>query len=241
MREILLLDLDDTLYDERSYVLSGFRAVAAQLGSVERVDPALCFQAMLAELEANGRGHVFDRLLETRGIVATPERIAGLVALYRNHAPKITLYPGVADVLDRLSARVDIALVTDGLGSMQRRKVEALGVDRWVRTIVYCWELNAPKPAAEGYLEALRRLGIDARQAPERCIVIGDNPAHDMAAADALGIRSIRVRTGRFAPMPTQPLQIPALEIPRFTEVEAALAKILPRGGINSDVAATPQ
>ena len=88
-----------------------------------------------------------------------------------------------------------LAVVTDGLGRMQRRKVEALDLERRVPEVLFCWEHEAPKPETACYIEALRRLGAT----PEDAVVIGDNPEHDMAAAKAIGARSIRVMTGRFA------------------------------------------
>lgn len=191
MARALILDLDDTLYDERDYVLSGFRAVAAEIGG----DPDGLFAAMVAELNANGRGKVFDRALASAGLAASPGRIAALVALYRGHRPRIALWPGVAEVLADLRRDHRLAIVTDGLGAMQRRKVEALGVEPLVDAVLYCWEHDSPKPDPAPYAEALRRLGASAEEA----VVIGDNPGHDMAAARALGVPSIRVLTGRFA------------------------------------------
>jgi putative hydrolase of the HAD superfamily len=64
-----------------------------------------------------------------------------------------------------------------------------------VGEVLYCWEHESPKPDPACYVEALRRLGAG----PEEAVVIGDNPRHDMAAAAAIGCRSIRMLTGRFA------------------------------------------
>lgn len=196
MVKALILDLDDTLYDERDYVLSGFRAVA---GEIVRRFPAVeaegLYGLMVAELDAHGRGKVFDRALEHAGVAADPQLVQALVETYRDHRPKIVLWPGVADVLADLTRRYRTAVVTDGLAQMQRRKVEALGVETLVSEVLYCWEHEAPKPDPACYIEALRRLDAS----PEDAVVIGDNPGHDMAAARAIGARSIRVLTGRFA------------------------------------------
>jgi putative hydrolase of the HAD superfamily len=183
----LILDLDDTLYDERDYVLSGFRAVASRFPQADRL-----FAAMVAELDAHGRGRVFDVALAEAGITAD---VGELVEAYRQHEPKIALWPGVAEALAELRRDHRLAVVTDGLGIMQRRKVAALGVEPLVDAVLYCWEHDSPKPDPAPYAEALRRLGAK----PEEAVVIGDNPRHDMAAARALGCRSIRVLTGRFA------------------------------------------
>lgn len=199
MARALIIDLDDTLYDERAYVLSGFRAVAAEVaGRQAGVDADALFAAMQAELDAHGRGRVFDRALAQAGLASDPDTVAGLVSAYRAHEPTIALWPGVAETLADLRRDHRLAILTDGLPIMQRRKVAALGVEALVDEVLYSWEHESPKPDPACYAEALRRLGAG----PEETVVIGDNPGHDMAAARAIGARSIRVLAGRFADQP---------------------------------------
>lgn len=195
MIRALILDLDGTLYDERDYVLSGFRVVAEEIARLADADAAALFDVMVTELHEHGRGKVFDKALTQAGLDVGRDRVAALVTLYREHRPDIALWPGVADTLAALRGDYRFALVTDGLSLMQRRKVEALGVEALVDAVLYCWEHESPKPDPACYAEALRRL--EAK--PEEAVVIGDNPGHDMAAAKAVGCRSIRVLTGRFA------------------------------------------
>src|SRR5262249_44455919 len=51
------------------------------------------------------------------------------------------------------------------------------------------------KPSPVGLLSALVALGVE----PSLAISIGDRPSTDVAAADAAGVRAIRVRTGEYA------------------------------------------
>lgn len=192
----LLIDLDDTLYDEGSYVRSGFAIVAREIAGLPGAGPvAQVEDVMRDELARRGRGTVFDATLRRLGITPRPDLIKGLVEVYRDHQPDIALWPGVREALVDLSQDHRLAVVTDGLGVMQRRKVAALGVEPLVEALVYCWELGWPKPDPRSYLKAMEQLATT----PERTLVIGDNPAHDMAAARAAGLRSLRVRSGRFA------------------------------------------
>src|SRR5436190_6118500 len=196
MTRAVILDLDDTLYDERTYVLSGFRAVARDLAANHPdIGADRLYAGMVAELDAHGRGKVFDRALERLGLAVSPSSVQSLVDSYRAHRPDIALWPGVAEALADLRRDFRTAIVTDGLPLMQRRKLDALGVAGLVDEVLVCWEHDAPKPDPECYHEALRRL----EATPEDAVVIGDNPQHDMAAARAVGCRAIRVRTGRLA------------------------------------------
>jgi putative hydrolase of the HAD superfamily len=191
----LLIDLDDTLYDEASYVRSGMTAVAWEICRLPGAPPATVVVALLLdELNRNGRGKVFDVTLQNLGIAPHPDLIKGLLEAYRDHRPDILLWPGVRESLEDLGKDHRLAIVTDGLGVMQRRKVNALGVETLVDAIVYCWELGWPKPDPRAYLRAMEQLA----STPELTLVVGDNPGHDMAAARAAGLRSLRVRSGRF-------------------------------------------
>lgn len=220
MIRALLIDMDDTLYDERSYVLSGFRAVAAEIARrFAAADEGALFGNMVAELDANGRGRVFDVALARAGISGDPSQISELVEVYRTHAPDLMLWPGVSETLADLRGDHRLAIVTDGLGVMQRRKVAALGLNERVDAVVYCWEYDAPKPDPAGYLHALRVLGAGADEA----VVIGDRPDHDMAVAAAIGSRAIRVLTGRHAGVGLAGLS-PDATVADFTETPAVLS-----------------
>lgn len=197
MIRAVLFDLDDTLYDESSYVTSGFREVAARIAGDLNVDATRVLDFMQAELARSGRGKVFDTTLAAFGAVPVPERVAALLACYRAHRPQIALFDDAAACLEALSG-YRLAVVTDGLPVMQRNKAAALGLEQRVNTVVYCWEQGCPKPDPGAYLEALARLGVR----PGEALVVGDRPDHDMAVARALGMPSVRVRRGRFAAVP---------------------------------------
>ena len=223
MTSAILLDLDDTLYDEASYMRSGFAAVAARIADMAGYAPAAVLEVLLGIERRDGRGQVFDTALAAFGLSAEPALVQDRVALYRAHPPRIVLHPGARDLLARL--RRDgrrTAIVTDGLAMMQRRKLAALDLEGAVDAIVYSWELDAPKPDPAGFLAALERLGAG----PAEAVVVGDNPYHDMAAARAIGARAIRVRRGRFAAMPAPPGSEPDLEIAEIAALEPALAEL---------------
>ena len=92
----------------------------------------------------------------------------------------------------RRAERWQLAIVTNGLPSVQRAKVAALGVAPLVDHVVYADE-HTPggKPAASVFRHVLRKLGLPAR----RVILVGDDPRCDIAGARAVGIRTIRLIT----------------------------------------------
>jgi putative hydrolase of the HAD superfamily len=222
MISALLLDLDDTLYDEASYAMSGFAVVAGRIAALSGAARASVLETLVAIERRDGRGKIFDAALAAHGIEPDPTLVGRLVTAYRMHRPEIDLLPGVRRLLTRLGSRYRLAIVTDGLPAMQRRKIAALDLEPAVDDVVYTWELHAPKPDPTGYLRALDRLGV----APERAVVVGDNPRHDMVAARAIGARSIRVRAGRFADMASLSSAPEDREIRGIDALEAALTSL---------------
>ena len=214
--DALLLDLDDTLYDEGSYVRSGLRAVAGKIAAAAGRPREEVSRFLLDAFDSGGRERLFDRCLPAFGLAPTARAIAGLVEVYRGHTPDIAFYPGVAEMLARLSLRFRLAVVTDGLPRMQRAKAEALGLEALVHAIVYTWELDRPKPSADGFLAALAAVG----GAPSRALIVGDNPDHDLVAAVTLEMAAARVRTGRFGARPN-PLAVRLFhDLARITDLE---------------------
>jgi putative hydrolase of the HAD superfamily len=213
----LLIDLDDTLYNELSYVQSGMAMLATEIARRASRNAHAVRTELLDLLAATGREKILDRALPRFGLTPDKLLIAELVEIYRGHTPSLMLDPGVGEMLRRLRQSYRLAVVTDGSARMQRAKVAALKLDLLVDAVIFTWELGRPKPAPDGYLSAARTLGAPA----EQCVIVGDNPAHDMRAAEAAGIAAVRVRSGRFGHQPN-PGPVCA-DLAHVTELEAWL------------------
>lgn len=92
-RRAVIFDLDDTLYLEKDFVVSGFRAAAQCLARRLHLDAEELLSQMLQILGTNGRGRVFDTLLAQLKIDSTPW-LPMLLQAYRSHHPTISLFPG---------------------------------------------------------------------------------------------------------------------------------------------------
>ena len=127
MPRVVVFDLDDTLYPERSYARSGLRHVGAYLSEAHGITDAS--DRLVALMEAGVRGRIFNAVLEKEGLsmALVPE----LVARYRAHLPAIALYPDALATLGRLRGSFELALITDGPAVCQRQKLRALELERW--------------------------------------------------------------------------------------------------------------
>lgn len=190
MTPVLVFDLDDTLYPEREYVRSGFDAVGKWL--FENQGTRGFFEEAWKLFEIGSRGNTFNLALETLGLVPAPELIHKMVDVYRNHLPRISLFPDAAEALEKYWKTHRLALLTDGYASSQRRKIEALGISRYFETLVVTDELGREfwKPHPRAYEEVTTRL----RCRPDECTYIGDNPRKDFVTARKLGWKTVQIR-----------------------------------------------
>ena len=217
----LLIDMDDTLFDERTYVESGFRAVAAFLEAERDLPADYSFPSMMAFFDLEGRGRVFDRIIERFEVRRADGLVNACVKHYRNHKPHIELYVGVRKCLEGLAQTHKLGLVSNGLPLMQQHKLDALAISDLFDTVVLCDGIAAPKPSPKGLLQAMAELGVTA----EQTLMIGDNPDTDGAAAAAAGIRFVRVKSERFAHAPSK-----APGVGQFVDVIALLQKPVSKG-----------
>lgn len=186
---IIVLDIDDTLYLEESYVRSGFAAVGRHmevaLGATGVGD------TLWSNFLAGVRGDAFDQALPAHGVDPTRELIGTLIEVYRNHRPEIELAPDAEAFLHGLDGR-PAAAITDGPAESQRRKAEALGLDRFLDPIIVTADLGPgfSKPHHRAFEIVEQAFGAPA----SRCMHVGDNPAKDFVAPQARGWSSIRLR-----------------------------------------------
>jgi putative hydrolase of the HAD superfamily len=190
---VLIFDLDDTLYDEASFVESGLGAVARH-GAAEWGWSAEASLSQLREVLAReGRGRVFDRWLEAHGHWSKG-RVAECVKIYRHHRPSLRLFPAAQRMLDRYGDQGPLYLVTDGHKIVQRNKVDALGL--WPRFQRVFITHRFGRAAAKPSTLCFERIRAAERCGWEQMIYVGDNPAKDFVGLNPLGALTVRVLTG---------------------------------------------
>jgi len=216
---VVVFDVDDTLYPERSFAFSGFAAVADWLRSrvACSIDPA----ARMRELfEAGERGHVFDRLLAEMGCDEAEVLVPAMIERYRSHTPAIKLYDDADAALGRWAGSFRLGLISDGPLDMQQGKIEALGLPGRVGRIILSdqWGRSFWKPHPRPYLEIEAAWGLRG----QRCLYIADNSEKDFIAPRQLGWRTVRVRRsdGIYAQALPPPGGEPEYEVSLLDQIE---------------------
>ncbi|MFB6282077.1 MAG: HAD family hydrolase [Haloferacaceae archaeon] len=208
--EAVLFDLDDTLC---AYCRPGRDLLAEAFASVG-VEPFFDVEEYYRRYdefaaEATGvdaiRARCFATLAAERGRdPATGRAVAAAYAAERDHA-NVRPLPGVPGVVRGLRADgYRVGLVTNGPPSIQRTKLDALGLDGAFDATVFAGHEAAPKPDPEPFDLALDRLGTD----PARAVHVGNAPGADVRGAAEAGLGAVLVGDG---PAPAADLRLPSV------------------------------
>lgn len=189
----LFLDLDDTLFDELDYVKSGFVEVAKHIADVSSIEKDLVFNQIMYQFQKYGRTGVFNRTMSYFEL--EKPNTSDLVVTYREHYPNIHVYDGVYESLVKLKSMFDkMVIITDGITGVQKNKVVALNLEKYVDDVIYCMEYNSPKPSTIPLELFTKNIAFDKSSS----IMVGDDPYCDVRCANQFGITIFRVLTGRF-------------------------------------------
>jgi len=191
MKALLAFDLDDTLYPEVEFVLSGLKAVSSFMGLRTGLEPGEVLAEAKRFLSARGRAGVLDHLLASFPSARGRVSLAELLYVYRSHCPRIDLADEVAGILERMSPHFHLAVITDGCVVTQLSKVRALGLDKIVDRVIYTDVLGREywKPSSFAY-EMLRR-DFEPRGG---CWYVGDNPRKDFAGAKEAAFGTVMLK-----------------------------------------------
>jgi putative hydrolase of the HAD superfamily len=187
--------MDDTLYDEIDYCRSAFTACAKyivdNLHGPEPMTTEAVFMALWTQFNAGNQKKTFNTALEKFEIQYDTETIKALVSAYREHTPAIELPADSRTVLDTLSPKYRMAMLTDGFLPAQELKVAALGIEKYFEYIVFTEQLGREfwKPSPAGFQKILEKFG----EKPENCIYIADNAEKDFIAPNQLGMHTIQL------------------------------------------------
>src|SRR5690554_2633295 len=170
----VVFDLDDTLYSERNYFLSGLHAVSRKLSAIFRQD----VDTIIGSLVDSGVSDLWGGVCNRLGLPDSAKE--SLLWEYRLHTPEITLAPDASRFLSKVRGEAaGVAIVTDGRAVTQRLKLHALGL---VDIPAYISEeYGASKP------DPKRFELIEREYAADQFVYIGDNPKKDFVAPNRMG------------------------------------------------------
>ena len=184
---VVLFDLDGTLIDSGSMILSSFRHATRTVLAREIPDEEL--------VAACGGATIYDQMRSF-----DPRHVDALVEAYREHNAPLHEELETFDGVDRLLAGLKADGRKLGIVTAKRRRTVALAfrvldLERFFDAVVTAEDTERHKPDPAPVLEALARLDCG----PSEAAFVGDSP-FDVGAGKAAGVFVVAVSWGRIHP-----------------------------------------
>ena len=184
---LVVFDLDGTLIDSRRDLADAANALIVEKGG--SLLPVDTIAAMVGE----GAALLVRRALATAGATLEIERdLPRFLELYDDRLlAHTTVYEGTCEMLDALSARAPLAVLTNKPQHHTDAVLRGLDLARYFRWVIGGDTTYGRKPEPGG----LRHLMSVAGAAPHESLMVGDS-AIDLKTARAAGVRVCLVRYG---------------------------------------------
>ncbi|RYV03861.1 noncanonical pyrimidine nucleotidase, YjjG family [Shewanella sp. OPT22] len=91
---------------------------------------------------------------------------------------------GVLEVLETLSSKTNIGIITNGFTALQKKRLTNTGVDQFIDLLVISEEVGAAKPESKIFEYALERMG---NPRPNKVLMVGDNLDTDILGGNQMG------------------------------------------------------
>jgi HAD superfamily hydrolase (TIGR01549 family) len=178
----ILFDLDDTLYDLRSYwrgrLHGALDDVLARHPDFDRNQLVRIAIAQKIYIDK------FPDFLRSQGVTDEELIAAAHDTFGRDWFARLTLYEDAPHTLEALRPRYKLGLVTNGPSRTQRPKIEQFRLIEYLDLLVVSEEVGVAKPDPAIFRIALEQLGVEAHEA----LFVGDSPEFDLRGAAAAGL-----------------------------------------------------
>ena len=198
----IFFDWDHTLWDHDRNASEVIQELLAKLGLLDaishnstviwkefqRINDALWDDYQHGRIDQKTlRDTRFVRFFEALGIQGDAALFSDL---YLERTPRKTnLIPDAFQVIETLSAKYPLYILTNGFDDIQHVKISGVGMTHFFERIITSEVAGCKKPAAQFFEFALGK----AVCLPTKVIMVGDHPIIDVQAAEALGITAVHL------------------------------------------------
>lgn len=152
-------------------------------------DSSIPAEAMLEQEVKKLRPEAWRRGLNTVGLEGDPERLQQRWQAVRSQFP---LFDDADELLARLRPRTKLAIITNGVSGLQRKKLNGSGLLHWFDVVAVSGEVGVGKPEKEIFEWVTTQLDVPRG----RCAMIGDNPDRDIQGGINAGMATAWIDRG---------------------------------------------
>ena len=195
----IFFDLDHTLWDFKKNSNATFKSIFKELNFEFSLEQFLDFynpinhyywkqyrENKISEVEL--RYLRLEKTFEAMEVPSTAALIDRVSELYIQQLSTHTeLFEGTVSVLEYLSSKYTLHIITNGFEHVQQRKLENSGIARFFKIVLTAEKIGFKKPHPTIFLSALKT----AEVLPEHAMMIGDSLEADIQGALKLGMQAI--------------------------------------------------
>jgi YjjG family noncanonical pyrimidine nucleotidase len=197
----VLFDLDHTLLDSHASEQAAFDTTMRSIGVDPTPDTFGIYdglnQALWRRVEAGEMSPNDVKVERFAQLLAALEASGDPVEMGAVFVQGLTdngeLYAGARELLSTLDESVRLGMITNGIGSVQRGRIDRLGLDGYFDVVSISGELGKSKPGAEIFDLTLLEMNISDRSG---VVMVGDSLASDIAGANNAEVASIWFNPG---------------------------------------------
>ncbi|MCL4451687.1 MAG: HAD family hydrolase [Candidatus Thermoplasmatota archaeon] len=231
--KLIIFDLDNTLYDDVGavkkalFILKSENEYLSGMTVEDLFKKYYTMQSGIQERYMNGELTLdqigLERFRKFISETGGPEDEGEINAIYERfnylHVHCGRAVPGAKGLLGRLKRDHVIGIITNHIGRLQQRKIEKIGIGKYVDFVIAAYDVRMFKPEPEIFSLAMNYAGVS----PEDAVMVGDSWEHDIQGAVSAGIRAVWVNRRKLeSPSPEA-----AVEIRTFVPIHLAESAIL--------------
>ena len=203
----IFFDLDHTLWDFEKNSGATFKSIFEELNFEFSLEQFLDFynpinhyywkqyrENRISEVEL--RYLRLEKTFEAMKVPSTAALIDRVSELYIQQLSSHTeLFEGTVSVLEYLSSKYTLHIITNGFEHIQQRKLENSGIAQFFNIVLTAEKIGFKKPHPTIFMSALKT----AEVLPEHAMMIGDSLEADIQGALKLGMQAIHFNSHKEA------------------------------------------
>ena len=183
---VIGFDMDGTLYAEELFVKQMYARISQYLATYSSKTRDEIYDWMMNRWRLKGSSYpfVFSEAIERFYGVNDMKKIEACLHIYRNSQLDLSLNKKIITILDQLSGRNELFLVSDGYYELQQRKFTSLQLNQWFSSGNVIFTGNLGSQYYKPHVEAIRYISC-LQDNESRVLYFGDRKIDEQFAQNA--------------------------------------------------------